>query len=461
VEDSKAIQTKSRFHRKVFYVGAVLPEDMLAGLESRGWEVDHVAHPGPERICAEIASTAAGIVDFTQIVHGEWMALLKQSVNLIPISWIALVSSEIKQIPEIQAFIAMHCVDFITLPSSSERVFDGLEHALKMALLSATSHSSSTTSTIIGTSKPMRILDRRLNKAAMSDASVFLSGESGTGKELSARMLHERSSRRDGPFIAINCASMSVDLLHSELFGYERGAFTGALTQKLGRIEAANGGTLFLDEIGDLPHDCQSALLRFLQERRIDRLGATKSVEVDVRVVVATHVDMSAAINDGSFRADLFFRLAVLQIHQPPLRLRGNDINELASHALEQFRSEGRRRIKGFSADAIIAIHTYGWPGNVRELLNRVRRAIILSDDAHITADNLELHDYLEVKSMTLRQARAAAELRAIELAFLTLDGNVTDAAASLGISRVHLHRLVKELKINVGSALAESPKSE
>jgi DNA-binding NtrC family response regulator len=293
--DGEMTRTKSPFNRKLFYVGAIVPGEILAGLELRGWEVSRVAHLGRGQIRAEMAGAAAGIADFTQPFDHEWMALQMQSANLMSISWIALVSSQIKQIPEVEAFIATHCVDFITLPSSNERVFDGVEHALKMALLFATSISPSTTSTIIGTSKPMRILNWQLNKAAMSDASVFLSGESGTGKELSARMLHERSSRRDGPFIAINCGSMSVDLLHSELFGYERGAFTGAMTQKLGRIEAANGGTLFLDEIGDLPRDCQSALLRFLQERRIDRLGATKPVEVDVRVVVATHVDMNAA----------------------------------------------------------------------------------------------------------------------------------------------------------------------
>jgi DNA-binding NtrC family response regulator len=230
------------------------------------------------------------------------------------------------------------------------------------------------------------------------------------------------------------------------LFGYERGAFTGATQRKIGRVEEANGGTLFLDEIGDLPAESQAALLRFIQERKIERLGGIESVDVDVRVITATHVDMQTAVDEGRFRADLFFRLCVLEIREPPLRMRGKDITELALYALERFKDERARRIHGFAPDAIAALHNYGWPGNVRELINRVRRAIILSEGKYITAQDLELTEHAANAPDSLREARAAADRRAIELALFVHKGRVVDAARGLGISRVHLHRLMQDL---------------
>jgi len=227
------------------------------------------------------------------------------------------------------------------------------------------------------------------------------------------------------------------------LFGYERGAFTGASQRKIGRIEAADGGTLFLDEIGDLPLESQASLLRFLQEGRMERLGGQESVHVDVRVISATHVDMARAMDEGRFRADLYHRLCVLQIDEPPLRARGKDIELLARHMLERFRKDGARRLRGFSADAIAAIHNYAWPGNVRELINRVRRAIVMSEGRHITAHDLELADYVETEPVSLAQAREAAERQAIELALLRHRGRLGDAAQELGISRVTLYRLL------------------
>ncbi len=224
----------------------------------------------------------------------------------------------------------------------------------------------------------MQALYRSIRKVAITDAPVFISGESGTGEELTAVAIHERSVRRDQPFVAINCGAIPPHLLQSELFGYERGAFTGANQRKIGRVEAANGGTLFLDEIGDLPLESQASLLRFLQERKIERLGGQTSTEVDVRIISATHVDMQTAMIEGRFRADLYHRLCVLQIDEPPLRVRGKDIELLANHMLKRFRKDASRRLRGFSPCAIAALHNYGWPGNVRELINRVRRAIVM-----------------------------------------------------------------------------------
>jgi DNA-binding NtrC family response regulator len=272
---------------------------------------------------------------------------------------------------------------------------------------------------------------------------VFISGESGTGKELTAVAIHERSARRKQPFVAINCGAIPAHLLQSELFGYERGAFTGANQRKIGRVEAANGGTLFLDEIGDLPLESQASLLRFLQERKIERLGGHGSTPVDVRIISATHVDMQTAMIEGRFRADLYHRLCVLQLDEPPLRSRGKDIELLANHMLERFKKDAHRRLRGFSPDAIAAIHNYGWPGNVRKLINRIRRAIVMSEEQQISAADLELGDYVEVAPVSLAQAREFAERQAIELALLRHRGRLGDAAQELGISRVTLYRLL------------------
>jgi DNA-binding NtrC family response regulator len=296
---------------------------------------------------------------------------------------------------------------------------------------------------MVGSCDAMLALFRSIRKVAMTDAPVFISGESGTGKELTAVAIHERSARRDQPFVAINCGAIPAHLLQSELFGYERGAFTGANQRKIGRVEAANGGTLFLDEIGDLPLESQASLLRFLQERKVERLGGHGSTPVDVRIISATHVDMQTAMIEGRFRADLYHRLCVLQIDEPPLRARGKDIELLAKHMLDRFKKDASRRLRGFSPDAIAAIHNYGWPGNVRELINRVRRAIVMSEGRQITARDLELGEYVEVAPVSLAQAREAAERQAIELALLRHRGRLGDAAHELGISRVTLYRLL------------------
>ena len=296
---------------------------------------------------------------------------------------------------------------------------------------------------LLGQAAAMQQVFRAVGRLSRSSMTVLITGESGTGKELTAVAIHARSVRRNEPFVAINCGAIPAHLLQSELFGYERGAFTGANQRKIGRVEAANGGTLFLDEIGDLPLESQASLLRFLQERKIERLGGHESTPVDVRIVSATHVDMQTAMVEGRFRSDLYHRLCVLQIEEPPLRARGKDIELLARHMLDRFEKDASRRLRGFAPDAIAAIHNYGWPGNVRELINRVRRAIVMAEGRLIGANDLELGEFAECVPMSLAQAREVGERQAIEMALLRNRGRVGDAARELGVSRVTLYRIL------------------
>jgi transcriptional regulator with PAS, ATPase and Fis domain len=278
------------------------------------------------------------------------------------------------------------------------------------------------------------------------DAPVLITGESGTGKELAALALHERSSRKDKPFVAVNCGALPNGLIQSELFGHEKGAFTGASQRKIGRIEAAAGGTIFLDEIGDLPLELQVNLLRFLQEKTIERVGGTTSIPVDVRVLAATHVDLEAAVAEGKFREDLYYRLNVLKINTPPLRDRQGDIEVLAKYFFEIFSHEKRRNVKGFSPAALQLMNRYNWPGNVRELISRVRRAMVMCERRLITPKDLDL-DKRESQRLvtTLEAARSNAELEAIRNALQKNNSNLTDSARELGVSRVTLYRLIQK----------------
>ena len=237
---------------------------------------------------------------------------------------------------------------------------------------------------VIAASPTMLAVCRQVQRVAPTDASVVLTGESGTGKEVLARALHASSRRQKGPFVAINCAAIPETLLESELFGYERGAFTGAVRQTPGRIELADGGTLFLDEIGDLPLSLQAKLLRFLQERVIERIGGRREIEVDVRLVCATHRDLPALIAAGSFREDLYYRLSEIVLRLPPLRERDGDAILMAHHFIHLYGGSAARPLKGYTSAALHALDTHPWPGNVRELQNRVKRAVIMTDEARI-----------------------------------------------------------------------------
>jgi two-component system NtrC family response regulator len=286
---------------------------------------------------------------------------------------------------------------------------------------------------------------RMVERVATANVSVMLLGASGTGKELLAKGLHNASARAGEAFVAINCAAIPENLLESELFGYEKGAFTGAVKTQPGKIEMAEGGTLFLDEVGDIPLPLQVKLLRFLQERVIERVGGRKTIPVDVRIVCATHQDLDAMIAAGRFREDLFYRLAEIVVRIPGLKERPGDAVLLAQYFLTRFARENGRDFKGLTPDAIAAISDWPWPGNVRELENRMKRAVIMAEGSRLTAADLDLVNSSDEAALTLKVARENADRQAIRRAMLRADGNVSTAAKFLGVSRPTLYDLLKQ----------------
>jgi len=285
---------------------------------------------------------------------------------------------------------------------------------------------------------------RDIERLASTNVSVLLLGESGTGKEALARALHDLGQRARQPFVAINCGAIPENLLESELFGHERGAFTGAVKQTQGRIEMAHKGTLFLDEIGDLPHQLQVKLLRFLQDQVVERIGGRTPIQVDVRVVSATNAQLQDHVDAGRFRGDLFYRLNPITVRIPPLRDRGSDPALLARYFLGQFNREYNRSVRGFSDDALAALGSHPWPGNIRELENRMKRAVLMTDGKLVTAADLELAPGAEdLAAYDLRAARARAERDVIQRALARSDGRLSTAARLLGVSRPTLYTLL------------------
>jgi DNA-binding NtrC family response regulator len=368
-----------------------------------------------------------------------------------PIEWIALLPPAYMQNEEISQMIRENFYDYHTLPADSERLLPILGHAYGMASIR---HKSSPRQEeeypgedeMVGASPVMLTLFANLRKIAGVEAPVLITGESGTGKELGARAIHERSSRAGGPFVAVNCGALPPSLIQSELFGYEKGAFTGAGQRKIGRIEAAAGGTIFLDEIGDLPLDMQVNLLRFLQEKTIERVGGTEHISVDARVIAATHVDLEAAVKEGRFREDLYYRLHVLDLKMPALRERRGDVELLARFFFKKFAAEKRQNVQGFTQEALRLMNDHDWPGNVREMINRIRRAMIMCENRLITPADLGLERRVLGRRMrTLDEVRETAEREAIQTALRRTHKNVSRAAQELGVSRVTLYRLMEK----------------
>ena len=299
---------------------------------------------------------------------------------------------------------------------------------------------------VIAVSPEMSQVCRMVERVAPTDASVLLLGESGTGKELLTRALHRLSDRADKRLVVINCAAIPETLLESELFGYEKGAFTGAHKQTIGKVEYADGGTLFLDEIGDLPHALQSKLLRFLQERTIERVGGREPIDVDVRVVCATHRDLTELHKTGEFREDLFYRVSEVTVNIPPLRERQGDAVVLARAFLERYGAEHARAPREYSDEALSAIESYPWPGNARELENRVKRACIMAEGSRVAIEDLDLPDLEhETEPLNLRAVREEAERRAVKRALVLSDDRVAQAAELLGVSRPTLYDLMEK----------------
>lgn len=300
---------------------------------------------------------------------------------------------------------------------------------------------------IVGDSPQMQQVCRMVEKVGPSDVTTLILGESGTGKELFAQALHTLSRRKDKPFVAVNCAAIPENLLESELFGYEKGAFTGAVKRTQGKVEYADGGTLFLDEIGDMPVPLQAKMLRFLQERMIEPIGSRKTIPVDVRILCATHQDLEQRIQKQEFREDLYYRISGIVLEIPPLREREGDLILLARSFLEQFNRQYGRKIRGFSERALGHIEHYTWPGNVRELENKVKRAVVLADSEWISVADLGFTEEAgAVLSLNLKQAREDAERRVICQSLMLHNNNISRAANAIGVSRPSLYNLMKKL---------------
>jgi two-component system NtrC family response regulator len=308
---------------------------------------------------------------------------------------------------------------------------------------------------IVGACAAMRGVLGLIDKVATSDVPILISGESGTGKELVARAIHFKSLRRHGPMICINCGAIPENLIESELFGHEKGAFTGAASMVRGKVEYASDGTLFLDEIGELPVNLQVKLLRFLQEMVIQRVGGRKDIPVNVRIIAATNIDIAAAIAQGRFREDLYYRIGVVNIHLPPLREREDDVRILAEYFLDRIARDLGKTLAGFTPDALACLNTYGWPGNIRELENKLRRAVLLADSTLLTAEEMGFgeSDYalngLGLTDKTLKEARAMLEKKMVLAALTKYEGNIVKASEALGISRPTMYDLLKKHEIN------------
>ena len=385
----------------------------------------------------------------------EGFAVLDSVLELNPRVKVIIITGRDEKAHALEA-IGRGAYDFISKPVSLEDLHIILKRAFHVAHLEGEYQNLQQRVNLgefqemLGASPQMTDVYEKLRKVATTEVPVLIFGESGTGKELAARAIHNLSARRDKPFVAINCGAIPENLLESELFGHEKGAFTGAHVQRVGRIEMAQGGTLFLDEIGELPLSLQVKLLRFLQDQQIERVGGRQVIQVNTRIVAATNRDLQQSILDENFREDLYYRLGVVNITIPPLRDRGGDILLLANSFLDNYLVVSPNKKLAFSPAARRALGSYSWPGNIREMENRVKRAVIMAEGTRIQPDDLELAVNGQVvrKGRTLREARESVERELIVAAMEGHKGNLTQVARDLDISRPALYDLMKKLDI-------------
>ena len=392
----------------------------------------------------------------------EGLATLAALLALDPLVKIIVVTGQSEKQHALSA-IGQGAYDFLSKPVGMEELKVILKRAFYVAHLERECRELQRHSGedgfqgMLGLSQPMQQVFGSIRKVANTEAPVLILGESGTGKEMAALAVHRKSGRRDGPFVAINCGAIPEALMESELFGHEKGSFTGAHMQRKGRIEMAAGGTLFLDEVGELPLLLQVKLLRFLQEQTIERVGGRTPLQIDARVLAATNLDLKSAMSAGKFREDLFYRLAVVVIQLPSLRERVGDVLVLARFFLQKFAGENKRKTCEFSTAAIRAIQQYAWPGNVRELENRVRRAVIMAESRQVTPADLELADLVKSQEpRTLKEARENLDRELVSDALQRQGGNITNAAADLGISRPTLYELMEKLGVQKAGHLKD-----
>ncbi|NVM77088.1 DNA-binding NtrC family response regulator [Duganella sp. SG902] len=419
-----------------------------------GWEVIQADTPTQARRHAQARPCAVGLLLVREADQCEALhAFLQDHWTM---RWIAVLPPALLEQPAWRQLLRDHCDDYHTWPVDSQRLRHALGHALGMAALREDVLAPpASDATLTGHSAAITRLRRQIGKVAAASAPVLIWGESGSGKELAAQAVHAHSPRRKGPFVPINCGAIPAALIQSELFGHERGAFTGAARDKRGLIESAQGGSVFLDEIGDLPMELQANLLRFLQEKTIYRVGGTRSIAVDARVIAASHVNLEEAVRRGAFREDLYYRLNVLALEVPSLRERREDLLPLAEHFFRTYSSERAPRVKGFSSRAAQAIRDHDWPGNVRELINRVRRAMVMAEGRLILPRDLGLAPAAPgAGPLLLDDVRIRAERDAIDASLLRAGSNITLAARDLGVSRMTLYRLLAKHGITAPSRI-------
>ena len=450
--------------KRLLAVGATRDcSDLCEHLEGEGWQVHRAGDLRTARRLLGQQRFPVGIVvqrnpDDHQASDLETFLAAHGQVE-----WVGCFDRDSVRQPACRDLILNHLFDHHTLPVDMARLSACVGHAHGRAALREAAGNGRPPAAppggrgdaiIVGRSAAIVEVLRQARRIACSDAAVLVCGESGSGKELIAHAVHQHSPRSKAPFVAINCGAIQPGLVQSELFGHERGAFTGAVGEKQGYFEAADGGTLFLDEIGDLPLDFQVNLLRFLQEGTINRVGSSRPIKLNVRVIAATNVDLSQAIVAGKFRRDLMFRLDVLPLRMPPLRERRDDIALLAEHAFTKFSSEKPARLKGFSRVATQAMEAHTWPGNVRELINRVRCSMIMAEGKFISPVDLGLEAApigADLQNV-LGDARMHAEGEAIRTTLLQTGRNVAVSARQLGVSRMTLYRLMVKHGINSSS---------
>jgi len=448
VEDDEGLQSQWRWAFDDFEVS-------VAGDRSEAISLLRRNQPGVVLLDLGLPPDPGGVT--------EGLATLSEILSLRPATKVIIVTGDDDRANAVKA-VSLGAYDFHQKPADQELLALVVQRAYHVFELELENYrlqqheQIEPLKGIITASPQMLKLCRTIEKVATSDITTLLLGASGTGKELCARALHELSPRAHKPMVVINCAAIPANLLESELFGYEKGAFTGAAKQTPGKIEYADGGTLFLDEIGDLPMELQAKLLRFLQERVVERIGGRKPIPVDVRILCATHQNLQDLIAKGLFRNDLYYRISDIVLDIPPLKQREGDILILAKSFLAQWSREYKISPLGFSPQAIAAMEAYDWPGNVRELESRVKRGIIMAERGRISPDDLELGDTIipittatEPLLQTLKTAREEAERSAVIRAMGASNQNITEAANALGITRPTLYTLLEKLGIRIG----------
>ena len=423
---------------------ALASDYQLLEAADRSTALTHVRHAMPRLILLDL-----GLPPDTEGAS-EGLAILREALQLNPMAKVIVVTGNSDRAKAVAA-IESGAYDFIEKPVQLDVLKIVLQRAAYLSNLEQEHRvlqeqaGQNEFEGLVGCCARMQDLYRIIRRVGPSDVPVLITGESGTGKELVARAIHRQSVRKGEPFVAINCGAIPETLLESELFGYEKGAFTGATQQRKGRIESAQGGTLFLDEIGDIPLGLQVKLLRFLQNHEIQRLGAKETIAVDARILAATNIDLQKAIGDGRFREDLYYRLCVVTIAVPSLSERGSDVGLLARTFLVRFAEEQKKPLKGFTPQAIEALTAHHWPGNVRELENRIKRAVVMAEGRYVTPVNLELREPSspEGDGSTLKASRESREKDLVRLAMEKAEWNVSRAAVDLGISRPTLYQLL------------------